>query len=272
MANSNAMRSARHASGVLAASMLLALGCAQRPVFTPGTDCELNSQCAAQLVCRLGRCRVECRSVRDCPVGLECVYDESGLGACQIEDERECALGSDCPTPLVCRFGRCTNACETDRDCPPGARCREDADGTRGCRDDADVECALNSDCATPYICAVDGRCREQCREDRDCRDGLVCEDAMEPAVCVRPGGPVDGGVDASLPGDAGVDPDGGPPPDSGVMTDGGMMTTVGPPLLGVGSFHACAAPTPGDVRCWGDNTFGQLGVGSFGGSRSRRR
>lgn len=271
MANSNPMQAWRHAGGRSAVCLLwacltwaaLALGCEQRPSFVPGDECELNTQCAAQLVCRLGRCRVECRSARDCSVGLECVYDLDGLGACQLPNERECEVASNCPAPLVCRFARCTNECETDRDCPPGARCRESGDGS-GCRDDADIECALNSDCAAPYICAVDGRCREQCRADRDCRDGLVCDDAMDPAVCVRATAPTDAGMDGSMDGSVADDaarPDSGR--DGGVMTDGGVTPMVRPPLLATGFNHNCAAPTPTDVRCWGENIEGQLGIGA---------
>jgi alpha-tubulin suppressor-like RCC1 family protein len=62
--------------------------------------------------------------------------------------------------------------------------------------------------------------------------------------------------------------------------TGGGQPTPVpvlqspgGSPLTGVravalGSLHACALLDAGEVRCWGSNTFGQLGTGTTGDDR----
>jgi alpha-tubulin suppressor-like RCC1 family protein len=166
---------------------------------------------------------VECRQTRDCRVGLTCVRDESGLGGCQLPEEKGCALDSECPDPLVCRQTECTNVCEADRDCPPGAICDVDPDtGDRGCRDPAGDECVLNSDCEAPLICAVDQQCREQCVGDRDCRDGTFCNTTRSPRTCDLPEVPpmdagADAPVDATPGGDAGTDAavDGG--------VDGGM-------------------------------------------------
>lgn len=265
-----ARRRAFDARPVIAVALALA-ACSSRPELVPGDECELNTECDAPLVCRLGRCRVECRAQRDCAAGLECVRDAEGLGACQLREETECTLASDCIEPLVCRFGRCTNACEVDRDCPPGARCLAEPGGGMGCRDMADTECERNSDCPEPYICAVDERCREQCRTDRDCRDGNVCLDHMSPAVCGAPelrpdGGPSDGGLDR----DGGVDPDAGDR-DGSVDPDGGSGTVTPPPLpsLAAGFGHTCAAPTASDLRCFGDDSSGQIGEGTVGGTNA---
>src|SRR5690348_4927192 len=37
----------------------------------------------------------------------------------------------------------------------------------------------------------------------------------------------------------------------------------IRPPRIGVGASHACAVGTDGIVRCWGDDTDGQLGDGT---------
>lgn len=232
--------------------------CSTRPDFTPGDECELNTECASPLVCRLGRCRIECRAPRDCTAGLECVRDEHGLGACQLPQETECTLTSDCPDFLVCRFGRCTNACEVDRDCPPGARCLSDPSGEMGCRDQADTECERNSHCPPPYICAVDERCREECRRDRDCRDGNVCIHTMEPAVCGPP----------EMRPDGGPVPDGGGPDADTTPLDGGGVLSPSSPTLAAGGAHTCAHTTrAGDPYCFGANDRAQIGNGEAGGN-----
>lgn len=238
-------------------ALALTLGaCDARPTFVPGDECELNTDCAAPLVCRLGRCRVECRAQRDCGARLECVRDELELGACQLPDETECELSSDCAASLVCHFGRCTNECESDRDCPPGAHCRND-EGVRGCRDESVMECTLTSECEPDLVCAVDRRCREPCRTDWDCSDERACLREGATAFCGWPsadGGGPDGGVP-----DGGV-PDGGEGPMDGGMT---MVPPPPPPTLTAGLRNTCAAPAGEAPHCWGDNLAGQIGDGT---------
>lgn len=299
--------SCRGLGGAVLALALLAAGC-DRTELRLGEDCELNSDCASPLVCRLERCRVECRGTRDCAIGLLCIPDEDGVGACQLEDE--CQLASDCPPGLVCTDHRCTTECVADIDCPAGARCEAGPDGVLGCVDRSEESCQLSSDCAPGLRCAPDRRCREPCRADRDCRDGRSCLSmATGPTVCGLPrdpdlgvgdggtndGGPLDGGAtDGGVSRDLG-DGDGGPPPPSrGTLTAGTAHSCVfvsgtdarcwgqwrnpdaslihfeyatptaialpeGPVALMSGASHGCAV-LPSELRCWGDNTGGQLG------------
>jgi len=68
--------------------------------------------------------------------------------------------------------------------------------------------------------------------------------------------GPVDGGLDASE-GDSG-------PLDAG-MADGGMLPPLDPPRrVAAGWVHTCMVRMSGEVYCWGDNAFGQIGDGSM--------
>jgi alpha-tubulin suppressor-like RCC1 family protein len=240
----------------LAYALLLAIcsgGCSERPRFEPGDECELNTECQAPLVCRLEHCRVECRTQRDCAPGLECVRDEQGLGACQLPTETECELTSDCAAGLVCRFGRCTNECNDDRDCPPGSDCVEEPGVGTGCRDQSMDECELASDCEARnplYICAVDHRCRAECREDWDCRDGMTCVQGETPYCAIETPPP----FDAGLPMDAGVRVDAS-------MADAGIPPAE--PARMSARLHTCALSAPGELSCWGFNMSSELGDGT---------
>jgi len=281
------------------------VGCRDRATFNPGSPCDVTSECDAPLVCRLDRCRVECRDSRDCVGGFACLLDPDGLGACQLPADQQCAFSTDCATGLVCRFGQCTNGCETDVDCPTGSSCVPDptltVDGgepVRGCKDVADVECLLNSDCSANLICARDHRCREECRQDRDCRDGLACLSGLVPNVRVCGVAMVDAGVDAGM--DAGMDAGVPNPlrtaPFPSLLVGGSQHTcfyddTLGlrcwgsdvqsqlagsststpvsiaaADAVGAGAYHTCAH-TAADLYCWGQNTSGELGIGSTGGT-----
>lgn len=209
---------------LMAAALVVLLSDCSARRASVGGQCELNSQCAAPLVCRLGYCRNECATSEDCPAGLSCVLDEDGLGACQLPAETSCTLSSECPPSLVCRFRECTNACETDRDCPGGARCEFDMaapDGAgRACIDRSEQACSIDGACdplgvGGPRTRCIAGRCRRECFTDRDCRNDFWCngtEGACWPlprydAAAIDPGGDTGGrtgdadaaGLDANL-------------------------------------------------------------------------
>ncbi len=210
--------------------LALAAGCADDPPKQLGGQCDLTSQCEAPLVCRIARCRKECASTRDCPVGQLCALDDDGLGACLLVEETRCARHSDCPGSLSCIAGRCTHECEEDRDCAPGASCVGVDDGMPRCEDPADRSCARNSDCDGELTCAADGRCRLPCRADRDCREGSACEDGLCVPFEADAGTPLDAGPpdagtpDAEAPGDGGEDAGG---EDAAVASDAGEVVVT---------------------------------------------
>ena len=163
---------------------LLLVAC-DRPPPVLGGGCVLNSDCADPLVCRLELCRRQCVSSRDCGAGLLCLnIGEAESGACQLPEERSCALTSDCTAGLACNFGTCTTACVEDRDCPPGAQClTDDASGALACIEPLTDGCIYNSDCPAGFVCAPDQSCRVECREDRDCDAPRRCVGSF----CVLP-------------------------------------------------------------------------------------
>jgi len=171
-----------------------------------GGQCELSSECQDPLVCRLDRCRLECASTRDCPVGALCAKDENGIGACLLPDEEVCAVDSDCAGVLRCLGGTCSEECRQNRDCAPGALCvcvpGMDCEGDMGqhlCVNPSGQACASTRECPDNLRCGRDGRCRPQCQANRDCVYGDVCQNGL----CGPAGS--DGGVDASADADAGT-------------------------------------------------------------------
>jgi hypothetical protein len=186
----------------MAIVVVAATACTPRPRVQLGNDCELTTECAAPLACRLGRCREECRSSRDCRAGLVCLRDESGLGACELPDE-SCAVNTDCRPGLVCLTGRCANGCTSRDECAPGFECVSEPPGAPGgCRSTSLRPCVHSSECAPGEICAPDEYCHRECIGDRDCRDGRTCNLATSVCELADAGAALDATlVDAGAPG-----------------------------------------------------------------------
>lgn len=245
----------RECSGVFVLAVaLLVPACVPSPYgISLGGECELNSDCDPPLVCRLGYCRRECSTSRDCAAGLDCLKDAAGLGACQLPMETSCALDSQCQLPLVCTMGECTNACGACtvpgpcRDCPAGAQCVADVDGALGCFDPSSRTCVYSSECGTDgeFVCADDARCRLECTSDCDCRNGEVCRErtfvegteTVRGNLCVDPT-PETGGS-ACLPDSGLVLPDAGM--DGGVSADAPDPSSLDAPSFDAPSLDTAA-------------------------------
>jgi alpha-tubulin suppressor-like RCC1 family protein len=110
-----------------------------------------------------------------------------------------------------------------------------------------------------------------RCDEDKTCnKEGACVSSAVDASACSAPDGCIlqgDPRPDDPLPpptnGDAGADAapgnDGGPA-DAGV--DANSPLAIAQIAAAVNGSHTCALWNDGVVKCWGDNTAGQLGLG----------
>lgn len=180
------LRSMRLTSFSLTLWLGLFSACGVEPLSVIGEQCDRNSDCSEPLVCGLGRCRRECETTRDCALGLRCLKLPDGLGVCQLPEEKNCALNSDCDAPLICFADvGCDIACITDVDCAAGSRCE---DGQ--CNEPEIALCVYPSDCPYPLTCDARQRCREECSTDFDCERGSRCVphvDCEGPCMCRVP-------------------------------------------------------------------------------------
>lgn len=192
-------------------------------------DCRKSYQCSGGLIPGLpvpNTCRPEphtdqledgvagaaCTDAEDCPGG-QCRTTRGGFagvggtplpggycsGACLRK--RECGEGGVCVSSQIAGFaGECYQACRKDSDCErDGYRCREFADGARGCdaapdplpngvvgdacADDADCggaagSCATNLPASGSFgqrVMAPGGYCSLSCSQQSDCGRGGLC-------------------------------------------------------------------------------------------------
>ncbi len=154
-------------------------------------SCLVNSDCNAPLVCAFEACHAECESSRDCDAGARCVAAARPYKVCQLEEERACERGTDCPEGLVCGVdGECRDQCLTVNDCVEGQLC---VSGT--CADTSELTdagqltpapgkevgaegapCVYVSDCSGALLCRGQA-CLAECKADRDCDAGEICQD-----------------------------------------------------------------------------------------------
>ena len=215
-----------------------------------------------------------------------------GLLACApvIQPGDPCVRDTDCPSPLVCLYGRCRDECTTYLDCDDGEACLRDGSGAGACRTPVERTCDTSADCGE--LACVERACVQPCVDTEDC-GGTVCTASPGGRTCVDPTGDacVDGSECAF-----GVCRDGYCDPvrsiaagstSTCVLLESGRIACTGanevslispaetpwfgafrpvvdeelrqPPFeaLDLGSLHACAMAN-GEVRCWGGGSLGQ--------------
>ncbi len=187
----------------LAALAVLWLACQSGAAI--GTTCARTSECASPLVCRLGRCRTECVTGRDCPAGQACLIGADGLGACELPTIDVCSVS--CDAPLICASGHCRVECTSESDCPGGHVCtsnacqRADPASDAGTSDAGPSDAGLVCDPVAETGCGA-GRCSvgtgvpacvatigpgalaAPCTDDAECGSGLSCQGDRCVRVC----------------------------------------------------------------------------------------
>ncbi len=118
------MGSIRHgAVGIgLLAGVAFATGvgaCGDDAVDAPlASACVINSDCNVPLVCSFGKCHNECETSRDCPPNNRCVAGDKPYRVCQLPEEVDCRVNSDCAGGKICASDKkCRDGCNANRDC-----------------------------------------------------------------------------------------------------------------------------------------------------------
>jgi hypothetical protein len=186
------------------------------------SECIVNSDCDAPLVCAFTRCHTQCTTTRDCPTDSMCVESDRPFDVCQLPVEKDCTFNSDCPEGQVCGVDSiCRDQCKTDSDCIAGQTCTQGTCADPSQLDDAGKlpviasedagdaavstqTCVYNSDCPSGMICN-EQTCVVECKADIDCiawGPGYACV----ANTCVPATASADASGDATLADAAGAD------------------------------------------------------------------
>ncbi|MFO0624493.1 MAG: Dickkopf N-terminal cysteine-rich domain-containing protein [Polyangiales bacterium] len=84
-----------------------------------GQQCVFNDDCESPLVCASARCRIQCRTDRDCAPSELCAPSESPRKRVCVARTQEALCASDgaCPAGSVCAGNNCWWRCQRDPDC-----------------------------------------------------------------------------------------------------------------------------------------------------------
>jgi len=171
----------------LALSAFAILGCESR--VSLGRRCDVDSECDFGLVCRAGRCRVECYEARDCVAPLECVLGPNG-GGCRVPEDEGCTSGTiDCGEGLACIDGRCAQPCTENSQCAAAQTCADDTLCARPPLVPGTCDVLSGAGCTSGERCTFEGTCESvgvmasevqdalhgACDAERPCREGFDC-------------------------------------------------------------------------------------------------
>ncbi|MEZ4312290.1 MAG: hypothetical protein R3F14_30035 [Polyangiaceae bacterium] len=238
---------------------------------------ELSEPCALDQDCRSGVCTDNVCCEHACDNDQVCTPE----GLCRDADGTPCSSADECASGLCADGVCCAAPCAEGEVCGAGGVCRR----LQGepCSADAECESAFCADgvccdqpCGTcarcdgarPGICAPvprdsdpDNECGASCDGDGACRE-VVDVSVGFGHSCARLG---DGAVKCW--GDDALGQLGDGNGDATFATVKGLDGVVaGATQISAGTNHTCALLSGGSIRCWGDNTFGQLGNGAAGG------
>ena len=151
-------------------------------------ECNTDSECSGDLVCREHKCVEECQEDTDCNEELVCKNHKC------VE---ECQNDTDCDGDLVCKDHHCKPDCEKKEDCEPDFVCSEQNKCIPACQNDESCDesyicvdefcvkdplwCVFDKDCpGNNYVCDISNHCVDpsiHCYEDNECAGVLVCRD-----------------------------------------------------------------------------------------------
>ncbi len=272
------MRNQAPARWIALAALALA-ACTAR--HQQGDECVFNGDCADPLVCAARRCRLACRTDRDCRNNTVCrPSGELGVRVClPPEAPWSCAAHEDCDAPDICGpTHQCQRPCRVDYDCrfvSFGARCAEgvceaaDAatpdDAAADAKAPADAEAPDAADASRDAVDLTDAAIDDGATADGAALDASADRDDAGDAAT-----PMDatGGADATADATADARADVGTPPTYSFLDVPAYDASPPARLRAVfARQRVCAIRDDGRTFCWGPNPANSLGVAPDAGA-----
>jgi alpha-tubulin suppressor-like RCC1 family protein len=218
-----------------------------------GSACTANDQCLSGICA--GNC---CNSA--CASGGACGGSCNASGACVYPSTSTVCSSQSCSGSTQTNTAYCNGAgaCNT----PTTTNCAPFACGASACKTSP---CTSNSDCISGDACIHSGQCVVPA-------SGTAVSAGLRSTCAVTPSGGVQCWGYNGVAGAPGLAPDGGGELGNGTYASSAVAVNVsGIPTAGgataiavaAGTYHTCALLSNGQVMCWGENTWGELGNGT---------